>query len=87
MKSCPRCNTQMQKRGGPYGPFWFCPNQASCNQKTLSAKINWESTRTGRYKSVPSQPADRATIDNADIVFGGMFCDMGQDFDDDLGMG
>lgn len=34
--NCPTCNTQMQERGGAFGKFMFCPNQAVCKQKTIS---------------------------------------------------
>ena len=80
MRNCPTCATQMQKRAGRYGDFWFCPRQSQCGQKTITAS-------SGSSTSRDKRPAGRATIDNHDVVFGGMFCDMGQDFDDDLGMG
>lgn len=36
---CPTCRTNMVKRSGKFGQFYFCPNQYSgCNQKTLSCK-------------------------------------------------
>ena len=33
---CPSCNGEMKERKGIYGNFLFCPQQATCGQKTIS---------------------------------------------------
>ncbi len=34
---CPKCKTEMPLRTGPFGNFYYCPNQhTTCRQRTIS---------------------------------------------------
>lgn len=72
---CEKCNSEMALRSGINGDFFFCHNQRSCGQKTITKVDNTSLTSSIRTQNIQRYQVRQSRLSkkekDADFYWGG----------------